>query len=298
MGLYTHNVKQSKMKLRLHAILFLMALVLMMIACSSEDGESTDGSKLQGATKPYAMNSSQVLVLTQEALDITANLLSSEGISIGGETGSPEDCEPALSRQYVKDVTHYDTTIYSGSLVLNYGDGSSCTNETVRTGSISSFFTYIINYRDTQTYSARQTISFENFVRDSARLDGEFSTISKTGFPDTIKINAARITYPNGSFVQLSATFVSERVYDGTTYTRKVTGHLASSQPDGNFYNADIIEPMEYSYDCSGAASLIPVKGKIKLELGTWNATINYGDGACDRTYTVTIKGDTQTYAL
>jgi hypothetical protein len=144
----------------------------------------------------------------------------------------------------------------------------------------------------------KQTISFDNFVRDSARLDGEFVTISKTNFPDTIKINAARITYPNGNFAQLTATFVSERVYDGTNYTRKVTGHLASSQPDGNFYNADILEPMEYSYECSGSESLIPVKGKIKLVLGAWDAMIDYGDGSCDRTYSVTIKGDKQTYTL
>jgi hypothetical protein len=286
------------MKMRENAILLLMALGTLMIACSSDDVASTDGSKLQDATKPYAMNSSQVLVLTQEALDITANLLSSEGISIGGETASPSDCEPALLRQYVKDVTHYDTTIYSGTIVLNYGDGSSCSNETTRTGSISNFFTYIINYRNTQSYSVEQTISFDNFVRDSARLDGEFVTISKTNFPDTIKINAARITYPNGNFAKLTATFVSERVYDGTHYTRKVTGHLASSQADGNFYNADIIESMEYSYDCAGSESLIPVKGKIKLVLGTWDALIDYGDGTCDRTYSVTIKGDKQTYTL
>lgn len=286
------------MKIRANVILLLISLLAMMIGCSSDEGSSTDGGKLQGATKPYAMNSSQVLVLTQEALDITADILSSEGISIGGETASPDDCEPALSKQYVKDVTHYDTTIYSGTIVLNYGDGTACSNETTRMGSISNFFTYIINYRNTQSYSVKQTISFDNFVRDSARLDGDFVTISKTNFPDTIKINAARITYPNGNFAQLTATFVSERVYDGTNYTRKVTGHLASSQADGNFYNADIIEAMEYSYECSGAESLIPVKGKIKLVLGTWDAMIDYGDGSCDRTYTVTIKGDKQTYTL
>jgi hypothetical protein len=275
-----------------------MTLIVLMIACSADEGTFTDGSKLQGATKPYAMNSSQVLVLTQEALDITADILSSEGISIGGETSSPDDCEPELSRQYVKDVTHYDTTIYSGTIVLNYGNGTSCSNATTRMGTISSFFTYIINYRNTQSYSVKQTISFDNFVRDSARLDGEFAVISKTDFPDTIKINAARITYPNGNFAQLTATFVSERVYDGTTYTRRVRGHLASSQPDGNFYNADIIEPMEYLYDCGGSESLIPVKGKIKLVLGNWDAMIDYGNGACDRTYTVTIKGDKQSYSL
>ena len=278
----------------------MVPFLLLMIACEQDGTTETDGAALQGKTTRQVMNSNQIVVLTQEINDIASDVLSSEGISIGGETTSPDDCTPSIERQYIKDVTHYDTTIYSGTIIVDYGDGTSCGAQTIRKGSISNTFTYIINYRDRQTYSVRQRIKFDEFTRDSARVDGEFIVIAKTDAPDTLKINAARITYPDGNFARLTATLVSQRVYsdDGETYTRSVTGHVASSAPDGNFYNADFVEPVEYSYDCGENESLIPVRGKIKLQLGGWDAMIDYGNGACDKLYTVTINGSRETYSF
>ena len=272
-----------------------------MIACSSDDTNSeTDGSKLQPLAVQYVTNSNHILFITQEALDITANILADEGISIEGDTQGPDDCSPTILHEYVQDYSHYDTTIYSGTITMDYGDNTSCKNATPRSGSIADFFTYIINYKNDISFSVNQTLTFTGFKRDTVQFDGKFTSKSKTGVADTLQVNAARLTYPDGTFNRLSGTLISERIYnsDKTNYTRSITGELTSSTPDGYFYAAEIIEPLLYSYDCAGTGSLIPVAGKLKLITPIFTAELNYGNGECDKVYTVKIKGDPKSYSF
>jgi hypothetical protein len=255
--------------------------------------------EMQARMKSSATTAHQIFVTAQEVLDITTDALSTQGISIEDSNASPEGCPPLLINQYIIDETHYDTIIYAGGIVLDYGNGSNCAARgAVRKGKIQDIFTYIISERAQTTFSVKQTITFQGFQRDTIKLDGSFTCYGVTGSPDTIKINSSKITYANGNSIQWKGTLINQRhnVVNVSGDTRTIGGNITSTTSDNRIFIARIIEPITYNYDCSGSNSLIPVEGKIEISVNDWRAIIDYGNGSCDRTYTVTMANNTVVY--
>jgi hypothetical protein len=295
------------------ACLFTLGVIgsLGMVSCHEDDVRHND-EELQLQAKSSVETAHGIVVGVQEVLDITSDLLSDEGISIEGTNGSAESCPPALNRQYLVDLSHYDTTIYVGTITLDYGNGNECADKgTKREGSISDFFTYIINYKNGITSSVRQTISFQNFKRNSVQLDGVIRSSAVTGFADTLDISAATTTFENGRTISWGATLANQqinsngvingaRVTTGSdaANTRILTGKIHSSTVDGKFFKGNIMKAIRCSYECSGSNSLIPVSGTIEITIDGNSAILDYGNGGCDRNYTVTINKNIQSYTF
>jgi hypothetical protein len=278
--------------------LVLLAAPMLMVSCS-EDDMKLSVPEMQVRMKSSASTAHQIFVTAQEVLDITTDALSTQGISIEDSNASPEGCPPLLINQYVVDETHYDTTIYAGGIVLDYGNGSRCAARgAVRRGKIKDLFTYIISEKEETTFSVNQNITFQGFQRDTVQLDGSLSCYGVTGSPDTVKISSSKITYANGNVIQWKGTLINQRhnVLNTNGDTRTIAGNIQSTTSDNRFFTARIIDPIIYNYDCTGSNSLIPVKGKVEISLNDWRAIIDYGDGSCDRTYTVTMADNTVTY--
>jgi hypothetical protein len=278
--------------------LLLLITSIAAISCSTDDMKLS-APEMQARMKSSATTAHQIFVTAQEVLDITTDALSTEGISIEDSNASPEGCPPLLINQYIIDETHYDTIIYAGGIVLDYGTGLNCAARgAVKKGKIEDLFTYIISEKAQPTFSVKQTITFQGFQRDTITLDGSLSCYGVTGSPDTIKIHSAKITYENGNSIQWKGTLINQRhnVANVSGDTRTIGGNITSTTSDNRLFIAKIIEPITYNYDCTGSNSLIPVDGKVEISLNDWRAIIDYGNGSCDRTYTVTMGDNTIAY--
>jgi hypothetical protein len=281
-----------------HTLLLLISLSIVTMSCSNDDMKLST-PEMQARMKSSATTAHQIFVTAQEVLDITTDVLSTEGISIEDSNASPEGCPPILINQYIKDETHYDTIIYAGGVTLDYGNGSHCSARgAVRKGMIQDIFTYIISIKEQTTFSVKQNITFQNFQRDTIQLDGSLSCYGVSGSPDTIKINSSKITYADGNSIEWKGTLINQRhnVANIPGDTRTIGGSIKSTTSDNRMFTAKIMEPIIYDYDCSGSNSLIPVKGIVEISLNDWRAIIDYGNGSCDRTYTVTMADNTVVY--
>jgi hypothetical protein len=195
---------------------------------------------------------------------------------------------------------------------MDYGNGNECTDKgTKREGAISDFFTYIINYKDVISSSVRQTISFHNFKRNNIQLDGVIRATAATGFADTLQISAATTTFENGRTVSWGATLANQQINSNgvingarvttgldAANTRILTGKIHSSTVDGKFFTGNIMKAIRYNYECSGSNSLTPVSGTIELTINGNSAILDYGNGHCDRNYTVTINSNVHSYSF
>jgi hypothetical protein len=296
---------------------FLSGITAIMIGVSigftscQEEVTEHSAAEIQALTKSSVTTGHEIFVSVQEVLDITSDVLSDEGISIEGTNGSPENCPPTLNRQYIMDLTHYDTIIYAGTITLAYGTNAQCTDiNTNRRGIIQDIFTYVINEKNKISTSVSQTISFRNFKRNNIQFDGTIKSVAVTGSADTLKIGAATITYENGRSIQWHGILANQRINAagvigdsevttrGIGDTRLITGTIASATPDGKHFTANIRNAIRYSYECSDSNALVPVQGTVEIQMNQFNVVVDYGDGKCDRSYTVTINGNTVTYTF
>jgi hypothetical protein len=290
---------------------FIFSAVMMIglspLAMSCEDSFGVaSGEAAQEYTKSSTSTAHEIMLLTQEVLDLTSDVLSAEGISIEVDHASPENCLPDLYNQYIRDDSHYDTVIYAGTIAMNFGAGTNCSLEgTPREGKIINFFVYIINMINPEftgniSSSVKQTITFENFKRNDIGISGRISTSSSTGGPSTFETNSSTITFADGSKVVWGGLLTSARGTNEASgeQTRSITGNLHGSTVDGKFFSAEVLEAVGYSYECASGNSLVPVSGRIKFTVNQVEAILNYGNGNCDRTYTVTAGDDTKEYSF
>jgi hypothetical protein len=153
----------------------------------------------------------------------------------------------------------------------------------------------------------KQVISFHQFKRNSIQLDGTIHSIAATGFADTLKISTATITYNTGKSIRWGGTLANQRINSegvingtriGAADTRVLTGTIHSFTADGRFFTGNIRKAVRCNYECSSSNALIPVSGIVEIIIHGDSAILDYGDGSCDRTYTVTINKNIKSYAF
>jgi hypothetical protein len=294
------------------ALLNLILLTsISVISCQDDHLWQTNQEALIEA-RSSVETTHQIIVSVQEVVDITSEVLSAEGISIEGTNGSAKECPPSLDRQYIKDTSHYDSTIYAGAISLAYGAGNNCTDKgTKREGTINNLFTYVINYRDNVSSSVRQSISFHNFKRNKIQLNGIIRATGATGFSDSLEIRAATMTYENGQFINWGGMLSNQQINsDGVingarittgidaANTRILTGKIHSSTVDGKFFTGNIVKAIRCNYECSGLNSLTPVSGIVEIDFDGKRVILDYGDGRCDTNYTVSINNNVRSYSF
>lgn len=274
-------------------------------ACQEDNPSTLTTEEARQQSSVAASDNHEMIAVTQDALEVSAGAFSSEGISNGRSTSGgqvarhPIDkCSPSISGSFDLDQSNPDSIIYTGTLVIDYGDGSTCTDSTrLRKGKITNDFTFIVVMTDGfKTYST-QSLTFEGFQKDSTTIDGTIVTTAATDSSTTIEAQSVRITFADGT----SATWDGALTY---TYdkgedcrwkdnTIRVTGSWTGTNREGVSYTADITKELVFSYWCDKRHRFRPLSGTIEIKVGDVTSTVDYGDGTCDKKYTVTSGGTT-----
>ena len=279
--------------------------MLTMWACQNENADEPS-MKTQSVTT--ARDNSQIVAATEDVMNITADAFNSEGFSSGRIAGDHHDdgddddnddsgkCHPSVSGTFDLDRSHPDSLVYSGTLTIDFGDASTCGDSThIRRGKIIDHYTIVISYKDSLTFSSTETITFEGFYKDSVQLDGTFIIKSSTGQPTTVEAQNAKITYADGTSFSWSGTLSYVYEKNGSRHckgkTMKVTGSLSGTTRDGADFTATITKELVYKRGCFGKHFLVPVSGTIDVTTMGVTSTIDYGDGTCDKDFTITTAG-------
>ncbi|HEY8937805.1 MAG TPA: hypothetical protein VIM65_21405, partial [Cyclobacteriaceae bacterium] len=202
----------------LKSIGLLLVLILITWACQdNNESPKVNSEQTKAQTAQSARDNTSIVASTQDALELTSQAFDNEGLTSAQATasgrldghfhGDKHDCEPSISGTYSIDNTHQDTIIYSGSMTIDYGDGSTCKDTVnVHKGKLTNAFTLIVSLHDSITFSSTQTLTFVGFSKDTTTLDGVFITKKATGKPATVETDNAKITYPDGTSTTWSGT--------------------------------------------------------------------------------------------
>jgi hypothetical protein len=286
-----------------------LAGLLIVGACQDENSEKISSEQAGKQSAVTAKDNNEIIGATQEAIEITSGVFDDEGISSGRASSSGRisgerkggdhhhGCEPSISGSFDLDRSHEDSLIYTGSLAIDYGDGASCDPKHVRKGKITDSFTVSLGFNNGMTYSSTETITFEGFVKDSVQLDGVFIIKKSKGNPRTIEAQNATITYRDGTTVSWDGTLSYE--YDRGEDCKwkdnsiNVTGSISGTNREENDFVWEIQEALVYKYACDKHHRFHPVSGTVEVSVGGVVSTVDYGNGSCDKKFTVTTDGVT-----
>lgn len=149
-----------------------------------------------------------------------------------------------------------------------------------------------------------QTITYENFQRGPRTISGKHSVslvlengkvVTKESFTQT------SITTENGKTILFNSTKTRKTDTKGTPLNLSddeivITGATTATGSDGKTFSSTITKSIIVKIGCKATSGGFPVAGTIEIVRPEKpKSIVDYGDGSCDRTYTVTTNGVTET---
>jgi hypothetical protein len=285
-------------------IVGLVALIVcFVLSCQREaqDDSLQKQVRVQQSIQAAQDNSSMISA-TQDAVRLTASAFANQGITFGriaDDDGDDPECKPVVTNNIKVDWTHTDSLIVSGTITIDFGDSTVCDSTHMRKGKIIDSIMLVVAFKDRTTFKSSEKITFQNYWRDSTQVDGTISVNAATGSPTIVAINGSRIRYHDGTSSSWtgSLVFIHEKNTTGNTIT--ITGSWSGTTRHGTTFSATITKAIEYKAGCFGHwHRFIQVSGIVEVVTNGVTSTIDYGDGTCDRVYTITTAGVTTEHRL
>lgn len=280
----------------------------MIIACSvflagCHDELIPKKLSVKAQAELAARDNAQLMIATQEALDVTAGAMQNKGVAEGRVKHGEHDnygCAPSVNLTLNIDRNHTDSIIYKGSIAINWGDGSSCDSKNKRTGKITDEFNIVVSKKNkAMRFSSTETITFEAFTRDSTTYNGIIIVTSANGKRTSVEGNNVAVTYADGTTSSWKGllNFAYEDVSKRTGEVR-VTGSISGTSRQNVGFTATISEDVIFKTGCFGWVKKIPVDGAMSVTTNAITSSLDFGSGTCDRIYTVNVNGETTTHAF
>jgi hypothetical protein len=183
-------------------------------------------------------------------------------------------------------VTH---DVETKTITIDYGDG--CVGRLGNTvkGKI------VIEYTDRRYVpGAKRIITFVDFYFNEIKVEGtrtiENTTTSDQEIEFTVTLEGGKLDFGNGVFATRDAEWVRTWYVGQGQVT--LSGGASGVNINGIDYtvSVDANDPLTFSREC---LQLLPISGVKLIEVGDREASIDYGDGECDRIVEITINGKT-----
>jgi hypothetical protein len=179
-------------------------------------------------------------------------------------------------------------------ITIDFGSGCTARDGRTRKGKITVVYTGNLFISG----NAATTI-FDNYYIDNIKVEGTHKLIN-TGTPDkksyTTQVTNAKLSSPNGNFIQWNSLKTVTQVEGGTTPlialddAYNLTGHSDGSVRINDKYfqwSTAITAPLTKRFTCPWIA-----KGTLSLMKGNDAvAVLDYGSGTCDNKASFTVNG-------
>jgi hypothetical protein len=183
------------------------------------------------------------------------------------------------------------------TLSIDFGTGCEGPFGRRRTGRVT------VSYTETQ-----RTITFQAYTVENTAISGTLtvSNLTRSGNTITYNVSSSDLVIANGdrrlAFTRLQrqtqVTMGSNQRQVANNEVR-ITGTAAGTNGQGEAFTSEITAPIVFRQACFQSGVYYPVSGIMVVQVGGQpSTTINYGDGACDRTVSLTVGRITRTITL
>ena len=266
-------------------LLTALAGILVFAACNKEDSEPQNVT-MKTTTLDYINVVNSLTLSTEEEL--------TSGDEAGLKSAEILDCLSVTVHE------NENGEFWPRSWTLDYGtENCTCYFGNTKRGKIN------VTLSDWwRNEGSLREISFEDYYFNDNQLEGT-KTILNTGLNEngnltfTKNVNNAKLTYADGTSITWNCEKYSELVEGGDTFIFaddiwSVTGSGSGTDLDGNAYTMEITSPLMYHNGC-----FYPVSGVVEIVTdGQGTKIIDYGNGECDNSITVTEDDITETLEI
>jgi len=187
-------------------------------------------------------------------------------------------------------VTVIPAAGFPKTIVIDFGNGTISPNGVTRVGKIN------IELSDSvRKAGSKAVFTFTNYYVNKFKKEGTLTwtnTSTATTRSWQRKIDNGKVTAPDGSYwlhngtrdvVQIAGANTPNNLLDDIFL---ITGNHTVTNAAGKTRNCYITEALQKKTTCDNICT-----GKLKVEGGANNAVIDFGNGDCDKTATISING-------
>ena len=260
--------------------LLLITASVFLGSCAEDQPPYSPESAVATVEDEFVINAS-----FEDLDNLTINVLQTSGLGLRTQ-GAQTICEGAI-------VSH---NIGGKKITVDFGSGCTGPQGVVRKGKL------IFSYTGTNFLFPGTSIvtTFEGYEVNGLKIDGT-RTITNTGVnlaASTIslgvKIENAKITWPDNTFLTYNSTQVRQLKLTSTGYESTITGSATGKNRANVAYTAAITEDLFLKQECVTTGVYIPTSGILELTFEGASITADYGDGACDKVILITYPGGTK----
>jgi len=287
----------------------MVAGILMMTSCS-KNNDALNSGDTQNVNSESAADS-----YTSETSDMSTSVVSNitatrygNGRAAGAITGlGDKDGRLAGATITITPTPGSTKDNPSGVIRIDFGAGVT-TNGVTRKGAI------LISYagrknagQSTRSLSydgySRNGVVFSNTMLFTVKNIATQGTLDSTHFNH--RLSGGLLTFPDGSTISREADynvqldFVAKTLSISADASANANLHSATGTTRaGKEYAMDITTPLVYKAECLATKNYFAVSGEKTIITNKIVYTINYGDGTCDNTVTITVGGKSATLTV
>jgi hypothetical protein len=260
--------------------LLLIVASVFLASCAEDQPPYSPESGVATLEDEFVINAS-----FEDLDNLTISVLQSSGLGLRTQ-GVQTICQGAT-------VTH---DLNGKKITVNFGTGCTGPQGVVRKGKIT------FSYTGTNFLFPGTSIvtTFEGYEVNGLKVEGT-RTLTNTGVnlaTSTItlgvKIENAKITWPDNTFVTYNSTQVRQLKLTQNGYESTITGSATGKNRSNVAYTATVKEDLFLKQECVASGVYIPTSGILELNFEGVSITADYGEGACDKVILITYPGGTK----
>jgi len=265
------------------SIIMAVAFLANLSSCKKDD-ETVTGQDVADASSESIVDANY-----DDADDMSTSYVQSSAVA-----GGREQTDNRLSCATLS----FEGNKTSGYVTIDFKTGCTDPKGNVRKGKI--HLTYSGGPAGTVGFTIIET--FDGYSINSVSLTGTRTIVREEAVGNIIKhhitLTDGEATWPDNTYATRISDF--HRSFNPADSTISVDGNASGSGRLGKTYTMDITKTLVYKRSCMVNNGIyMAVQGtKLFTIDGTKKITIDFGDGSCDKTVTVTINGKSKSFGI
>ena len=283
----------------------LIIFSLVFAGCKKELSQSLTEQEEKEAAMEASVSETETEIAFNDVFDNVVGVNGELGIAGVGIFGkvmmNGRENRVDTIRCFTHTITPVQPGVFPKTVTIDFGTGCQSHGH-VRSGKIVTVYTGPL----TQPGNSATT-TFVDYKIDGMAVQGTHKVTNTTASTPgsnkrqfTIDVTAAKLTRPNGDYIEWNSHRVNTQVEgNGTIFHQddifSITGGARGNVKKGNNiyrWNSEIIEPLIKKFTCRWISKGILRVARETLPTNSpWISTLNYGQGGCDNQATLTING-------
>ena len=281
--------------LKTGAFALLSALFLFNTACKKDD-EPTGATDSQ---LTEVSNDGSVELFFDEVDDLALSGLN-HAANMGGRM--EEDTRFACATVTADTIRNTNGLVTQLIVLIDFGTGCEGPKGRVRAGKVKVTHNGLFILPGNSITIELTDFSVDGFMIEGTRTLTNETTQGTAGkIVVGIAISGGKVTWPDGTFATREITGTKTFVIDFAAPQNGevwVEGSASGTNRYGKNYSATITEKLVFKRTCWNQQAFFPASGVKEISTDDVIVTVNFGDGACDNTATVTVDGVSKEHTL